>query len=140
MSRPDSHGATPPQGSSNRSFGLVMAGAFTLIGVWPALFRGGELRWWLLVPALAFVLAALIFPHVLAPLNFLWTKLGLLMHRVVNPVVMAAMYYGVVMPAGLIMRALGKDILKLRRDPTAATYWVKRDNPGSRGASMRQQF
>jgi hypothetical protein len=127
-------------GSSNRSFGLVIGGALAIFGFWAFVFRGGDIRWWLVVPAGAFVLAALILPQTLTPLNRLWTRLGLLMHRVVNPVVMAAMYYGVVTPTGLVMRALGKDLLKLRRDPAAATYWVMRDNSGSRGESMRQQF
>ncbi len=127
-------------GSSNRSFGLVIGGALAIFGFWAFVFHGGDIRWWLVVPAGAFVLAALAAPQILTPLNRLWTKLGLLMHRVVNPVVMAAMYYGVVTPTGLVMRALGKDLLKLRRDPAATTYWVTRDNPGSRGESMRQQF
>ena len=130
----------PVKGSSNRSFGLVIAAALSIFGLWAFVFRGGEVRWWLVVPALIFVAAALVAPQVLAPLNRLWTSLGLLMHRVVNPLVMAAMYYGVVTPVGLIMRARGKDILKLRRDPAATSYWVTRDNPGSRGESMRQQF
>ncbi len=130
----------PVKGSSNRSFGLVIAAALAIFGLWAFVFRGGDVRWWLVVPALVFVAAALVAPQTLAPLNRLWTRLGLLMHRVVNPVVMAAMYYGVVTPTGVIVRALGNDLLKLRRDPAAASYWVVRDNPGSRGESMRQQF
>lgn len=130
----------PIQGSSNRSFGLVIAGALAIFGLWDLVFGGGTVRWWLVVPALAFLCTALAVPRLLSPLNRLWTRLGLLMHRVVNPVVMALMYYGVVTPVGLIMRARGKDLLKLRPDPAAPTYWVMRDNPGSRGPSMRQQF
>lgn len=130
----------PVKGSSNRSFGLVIAAALALFGFWAFAFREGDVRWWLVGPAALFFLAALFVPSVLAPLNRVWTKLGLLMHRVVNPVVMALMYYGVIVPTGLIIRALGKDLLKLRRDPAAITYWVTRDNPGSRGESMRQQF
>ena len=130
----------PVKGSSNRSFGLVIAAALAIFGLWAFVFRGGDVRWWLVVPALVFVAAALVAPQTLAPLNRLWTRLGLLMHRVVNPVVMAAMNYGVVTPTGVIVRALGNDLLKLRRDPAAASYWVVRDNPGSRGESMRQQF
>lgn len=128
------------QGSSNRSFGLVIAAALAIFGLWAFVFRGGDVRWWLVVPAILLLAAALIAPALLTPLNRAWTKLGLLMHRVVNPVVMGVMYYGVITPTGLIVRALGKDLLKLRRDPAAATYWVVRDNPGSRGESMRQQF
>jgi len=130
----------PIKGSSNRSFGLVIATALAIFGLWPVIFGDTGPRWWLVVPALAIIAAALVAPAVLTPLNRLWTKLGLLMHRVVNPVVMAAIYYGVVTPTGLIVRALGKDLLRLRRDPAAASYWVVRENPGSRGESMRQQF
>ena len=66
----------------------------------------------------------------LRPLNRLWLKFGLLLHKVVNPIVMALVFFGTVLPTGLIMRVLGKDLLRLKRQPDANSYWIERRPPG----------
>ena len=66
----------------------------------------------------------------LNPLNRIWLKFGLLLHRVVNPVIMALLFYGTVLPTGLIARAMGKDLLRLKREPNADSYWIVRAPPG----------
>jgi len=123
---------------SNRAFGLVMAAAFGLIGAWQA-WAGRSWGLGALAVAAAFLLAALAAPGVLAPLNRLWLRFGLLLHRVVNPVVMAVLFFGVVLPTGLLMRALGKRPLALGRDPARASYWERRA-PGEAPARFHQQF
>lgn len=124
---------------SDRSFGLVMAGALTalaLLNVW----HDGR-AWPIMgVLALLFVIAALLFPIVLNPLNRAWMKFGLLLHKIINPVVMALLFYGAVLPTGLIMRAMGKDLLRLKLQPNAKTYWIERDPPGPAPKSMKDQF
>ena len=76
----------------------------------------------------------------LAPANRLWLKLGLLMYRVVNPVIMAILFFAAILPIGLAMRLFGKDFLKLKRDRSLATYWLPRTDPRPQSESMRQQF
>ena len=127
------------EGSSNRSFGLVFAVVFTLIGSMP-LLHGGAIRLWALGIALAFALVAFLAPRILAVPNRLWTGLGLLLGKVVSPVVIAILFYGVFMPIGLLMRALGKDPLRLRLDRAMPSYWVLRQPPGPRPDSMTDQF
>jgi Saxitoxin biosynthesis operon protein SxtJ len=126
-------------GSSNRSFGVVFAVVFAIIALLP-LFHGGAVRLWSLGVAVAFAVLAFAAPQVLAPLNRLWLKLGLLLHKIVNPIVLGIMFYGVVTPTGLIMRLLGKDLLRLKRDPAAASYWIERTPPGPRPESLGDQF
>jgi hypothetical protein len=116
-------------GSSNRSFGLVFAAFFFLIGFVPLLFGRG-IRIWSLGLAMAFALAALLAPRVLAPLNRLWTRFGALLHSIVSPAVLGIMFFVVITPTGLIMRLLGKDLLRLRQDYEAPTYWIARTPPG----------
>jgi hypothetical protein len=127
------------QGSSNRSFGLVFAGVFALITFLP-LISGGGLRLWAIVPAVAFLVAALTFPRVLTPLNRLWMRFGLLLHRIVSPVVLGIMFFGVITPMGVIMRMLGKDPLRLRLDKAAASYWIERTPPGPAPETFKDQF
>jgi hypothetical protein len=125
--------------SSDRSFGLVFAGFFALVAVLP-LLHGGAVRWWALGVAAAFAAVAYLAPRLLRPLNKVWFAFGMLLHHVVNPVVMAVLFYGAVMPMGLVARALGKDLLRLKREPEAASYWIPRDQPAPAPKSMSKQF
>jgi hypothetical protein len=90
--------------------------------------------------AALFLAAALLRPALLNPLNRLWLKFGLLLHRVVNPIVMGLLFYGTVWPTGLVMRALGKDLLRLKRQPEAHSYWIVRAPPGPAPETMKDQF
>ena len=127
------------KGSSNRAFGLVMAAAFAIGGLAP-LVRGHAPRWWCLGITAAFLVVALAKPALLAPLNRLWMAFGLLLHRIVSPVVMGLVFYGVVTPIGLLMRLLGKDLLRLRLDRPGPSYWIERRPPGPAPDSMPRQF
>jgi hypothetical protein len=125
-------------GPSNRSFGLVFTAVFLVVGTWP-LVRDGNPRVWALVVAAGFLAAALVAPAVLSPLNRAWLRLGLAMHHVVNPVVMAVLFYGVVTPFALVLRLAGKRFTAASRpDPGAATYWI--DRRSERASRMDQQF
>ena len=127
------------EGSSNRIFGLVFAGVFFVIAGWP-LFHGEALRWWASVVAVVFVLAALIKPTLLTRLNQLWMKLGMLLGKVVSPIALGILFYGVFTPIGTAIRLAGKDPLRLKFNPDADSYWISRDPPGPPPDSMTNQF
>ena len=129
----------PPEIGSDRSFGVVFAAAFTVIALIP-LLRGGAPRWWSLAVAGGWLAAALLKPEWLAAGNRIWFRVRTLLHAIVSHVVLALLYYAVVTPTGLIVRALGRDPLRLRRDPQAVSYWIRRDPPGPEPAAMRDQF
>jgi len=126
-------------GSSDRSFGIVFTVVFLIIGLLP-LFFGGPLRLWSVAVAAIFGLVALLRPALLAPLNRLWTKFGLLLHKIVSPLVLGIMFFIVITPMGLVMRAWGKDPLRLRFDRQARSYWVERTPPGPPPDSLNNQF
>ena len=126
-------------GSSDRSFGVVFAVVFSVIGLLPLAFGSG-VRVWALVLGTAFLLMALAIPRSLAPLNRLWLRFGLLLHRIVSPIVLGIMFYGVITPTGAIMRAFGKDLLRLRFDRSSRSYWVDRVPPGPPPESIKDQF
>ncbi len=127
------------KGSSDRSFGIVLAAAFAIAGVLP-LRHGAPVRIWALAAAGAFLLIALIYPAILHWPNRGFSKLGLMIGRVTNPIVTALLFGLVFVPMGLILRLMGKDPLRLKLDPNAATYWIHRDPPGPEPESMRRQF
>jgi predicted membrane metal-binding protein len=126
--------------SSERSFGVTFAAVFAVFGFWPLVFRSEMPRWWALALSVAFLTTGLVAPRALAPLNVLWFKFGLLLHRIVNPIVMALIYYVAFVPTGLLLRATGKDLLRLKWDPAAKSYWLMRDPPGPVAGTMTKQF
>lgn len=131
------HGAV--EGSSDRSFGLVFAGFFTLLAAYNG-WHAGRAWPWLIALAALFLAVALIKASLLAPLNKLWTKLGLLLGAIVNPIVLGLLFFLVFTPIGALARLLGKDFLGLKRKPEAESYWISRDPPGPEPASMKDQF
>ena len=123
---------------SDRTFGLVMAAALAVV----SLLNGwhlGRLWPWTSAAAVLFLLAAWLKPSALHPLNLVWLKLGLILHRIVNPIVMGLLFYGTVYPTGLVMRMRGGDLLRLKRDPSADSYWIAR-TPGPAPETMKDQF
>jgi hypothetical protein len=125
--------------SSDRAFGIVFCVVFLLIGLWP-LFSGGGVRWWSLGLAAGFLAVALARPALLAPLNRLWTRFGLLLHKIVNPLVMGLLFFFVVTPIGLLMGLLGKRPLDLQFEHERDSYWIARTPPGPPPDGMTNQF
>lgn len=131
--------SSAPEGGSDRSFGLVFAAVFVVIGCWP-LIKSGPLRLWALVVAAILLGLALAAPRLLAPLNRLWTQFGLLLGRIVSPIVLFLVYSVAVVPTGLLMRLVGKDPMRRKFDPGAGSYWVSRVPVGKPDRTMTRQF
>lgn len=124
--------------SSERGFGFVFAIFFALVGA---------VRWWVagapglwFIAAAVFACLALFWTAPLAPLNRLWHRLAVRLYAVVNPLVMAMLFAVTIIPIGLLLRARGKDLLRLRREPDAKTYWIPREHGGTDPDTMRNQF
>ncbi len=126
-------------GASDRGFGLTVAGVCGLVGVVRLALGHSHAGWWLGAASIALLLA-LFRPAALALANRLWLRLGLLLYRVVNPVAMGLVFFTTVVPIGLVMRALGRDSLRLRYDRGAPSYWIARDPPGPEPDTMKNQF
>lgn len=101
---------------------------------------GGNLWPWLLGISGLFGALGLVIPSVLAPLNKLWFLFGLLLHKVMTPLIMGLLFYGLITPVGLLMRLSGKDPMRLRSEPDAGSYWIDREAGASGGDQMKNQF
>ena len=124
---------------TDTGFGWVFAGVFTLLAghrLWHGHLDGNVL----MGVAALFAALALWRPRTLSPLNRAWARLGSVMHALITPMLMGLVYFGVLMPIGLFMRALGKDLLQQRRNAGAQTYWKACGGPDHPAGSMRDQF
>ena len=121
--------------SSNRSFGIVFFVVFLIIALYPLTYSE-EARVWSVIISLIFLILGLLNSKILTPLNKLWFKFGILLGKLVSPLIMGIIFFLVVTPIGLIMRLLGKDVLNLKYDKNK-TYWIEKNGPKSK---MKNQF
>jgi len=120
--------------SSNRSFGIVFFTFFLILSLWP-LTKGEEIKIGLLIVSILFLVLGLIKSKILTPLNILWFKFGILLGKFVSPIVMGIIFFLVVTPTGYIMRLIGKDLLRLKKNKNS--YWIKKANYKT---TMKNQF
>ena len=120
---------------SNRSFGIVFFIVFLLISIYP-LINNEDIRIWSLLVSLIFLVLGLINSNILSPLNKLWFKFGILLGKIISPIIMAIIFFLVVTPIGLMMRIIGKDLLNLKYSDHKS-YWIEKTGPKSK---MKNQF
>ena len=115
-----------------------MTGVLAVFGVWP-LLTGGNVRFGLLIAAAIAAFVSAWRPTLLRPFNLAWYKFGLLLNKIVSPVVLGVLFYLIVTPIGLAARLSGKNLLQ-RRKPDGPSYWLTRTPIEPRSGSMRDQF
>jgi len=120
---------------SNRSFGIVFFVVFLLIAFYP-LINSQDLRLWSLIVSFIFLVLGLLNSKVLTPLNKLWFKFGILLGKVIAPLIMGIIFFLVVTPIGFLMRLSGKDVLNLKFNKNKS-YWIEKSGPKSK---MKNQF
>ncbi len=120
---------------SNRSFGIVFFIVFLVIAFYP-LTNHGSIRLWAIFFSILFLFLGLINSQYLTPLNRLWFKFGILLAKIISPIVMGLVFFGIVTPTGILMRLVKKDLLNLKNNDSKS-YWIKRPKEKS---SMKNQF
>tara|TARA_B100000674_G_scaffold376573_1_gene319058 strand:- start:218 stop:601 length:384 start_codon:yes stop_codon:yes gene_type:complete len=120
---------------SNRSFGVIFFVVFLLIALYPVI-NNGEIRIWSLITSIIFLILGLLNSKLLNPLNKIWFKFGIVLGKIISPLIMGIIFFLVVTPTGLIMRLIRKDILNLRYNQNSS-YWIEKKGPKSK---MKNQF
>ena len=121
--------------SSNKSFGIIFFIFFLLVSLYP-LLKNENIRIWSLIIALIFLMLGLFNSKILSPLNQLWFKFGLILGKIVSPVIMGIIFFGVVTPIGVLMKILNKDLLSLKFNKEKS-YWIEKNSIKSK---MKNQF
>ena len=122
---------------SNRSFGLLLT--VICLAVSAFYYLHGQLSYVWAALGLLLLAVSLTIPRILAPAKRLWLKLAELLSRVVSPIALGLMYVFAMVPVGVLIRLSGKDLLSLRHDPSAHSYWINRSRSAS-PESLKDQF
>ena len=122
---------------TNKNFGLVFCFVFFLIFLEP-IIRNEQLRYWSIIISLIFLILGLTNSKLLKPLNKIWYKFGLLLGKIISPIVMGIIFFFVVTPTSLVLKLFNKDILSIKKKKNnLKSYWVVKSE--KRG-SMKNQF
>lgn len=121
---------------SDRNFGLVFGIVCFVISVSPMLFSR-FMRFGFLAGSVIFLALALLDPVRLNPLNKYWSRLGLILNRIVSPVILGVLFFGVFLPIGLLLKLFKKDVLNLTLKRPEKSYWIISPPDLS---SMKDQF
>ena len=118
----------------NITFGLLFFVFFLIFGFYP-LNSSGFIRIWSVVLSLVFLIITIIRPNLFTFLNKLWIQFGILLGKIISPIVMGLVFFFVVTPIGMLVRILKKDVMGLKRG--ASSYWINRED---KVQSMKKQF
>ena len=110
--------------TTNRNFGIVFCIFFLIIALWPVLSEN-QIRIWSVILSILFFVLGILNSNLLTPLYNMWLKFGILLGKVISPIIMAFVFFFIVFPNGLIMRLIKKDILNLKFNKKD-TYWNSR--------------
>tara|TARA_B100000579_G_scaffold113003_1_gene90412 strand:+ start:251 stop:640 length:390 start_codon:yes stop_codon:yes gene_type:complete len=120
---------------SDRSFGILFTIIFLIIGLWP-LLNNENIKFLPLIISVIFLLLTVNKSKILTPLNKVWLKFGLILGKFFTPIVLGLIFFITVLPTGIIMRIIGKDILSLKKNKLK-TYWINKVKTQS---TMKDQF
>ena len=119
---------------SNVTFGILFFIFFFIIGFYP-LISSENIRVWPVIVSLVFLIITIIKPNLFTFLNKLWIQLGILLGKIISPIVMGLVFFFVVTPIGIFVKVLKKDVMSLKRG--ASSYWITRED---KIQSMKKQF
>ncbi|NCU46161.1 MAG: hypothetical protein EBX83_02570 [Candidatus Fonsibacter ubiquis] len=119
---------------NNITFGILFFVFFLIIGLYP-LISNEPIRIWSIIVSLVFLTVTIIKPNLFTFLNKLWIKFGILLGKIISPIVMGLVFFFVVTPIGIFVKILKKDVMGLKRGKSS--YWITRED---KIQSMKKQF
>jgi hypothetical protein len=128
-----------PKIPTNQNFGFTFAGVFFAFAIYKY-YRSGQISIVLCAASMIMVLITLVAPSILRVPNLLWAKFGMLLHKIVSPIMMGLIFFVIVTPMGLWMRARGKDPMNRKWKQDQLSYWAMRDHRLDSLSNMKNQF
>jgi hypothetical protein len=123
----------------DRHFGLLFTVVFAAMAAL-SYFRGSHAYPWFAGASALIAAVTLAKPELLRPFNVLWMRLAAVLHRIVSPIVLGAIFFLVLTPVGIVQRLAGRDTMSRKPDSKARSYWIQREPPGPPPDSLHNQF
>ncbi len=121
-----------------RSFGLLVGGVFSVLGLWPMLLHGESIRMWAVGGGGLLIALGAIFPQALSPVHKGWMWVGHILGWINTRILLGIVFYGLITPIGIVFRLMGKDAMRQAFSAHSPTYRVVRQ-PRPR-SHMKYQF
>ncbi len=109
-----------------KTFGLIWAGIFMLIGVLPSIITQGNIRVWAVIVSLLFIALSLMKPELLTAFYKIWMKIGNFIGGIISKIIMFILFFIVFTFVAIILKLTGKDLLNKKIDRTKKSYWIDR--------------
>ena len=120
---------------TNRSFGYFFSAVFLIFVIY-SYYNTGFIKFWSLILSVIFFILGYLNSKILLPFNKLWIKFGIILGNIISPIVMCLIFFIILTPISLILKILGKDVLRLKRGKKKS-YWIARSSIKS---NMKNQF
>jgi len=123
---------------SNRSFGIVFSIFFALLAFY-FYYKNENINIPIILISVIFLILGLFKSNILTPLNILWFKFGILLSKIISPLVMYLIFFIIVTPLAIMAKIVRKDFLNLDKNKNLKkmTYWEKKEKYKN---SMKDQF
>ena len=118
----------------NILFGLLFFFIFGCIGFLP-LKSGGNFKVWPIIISMVFLTITILRPNLFTFINRLWIRFGMILGKIISPILMGLIFFLVVTPIGVFIKILKKDLM--HQNKKKSTYWIQRERGTS---SMKKQF
>ncbi len=124
---------------SNRKFGFLFSSLFIAVSLYlfyldliiAAIFFGSI--------SIIFATISLFKDSLLLPLNKLWMHFGMLIGRIMSPIILGILFFFLITPISIGMRIFRRDELRLKPLSTQS-LWKLRNQEDLDGNSFNQQF
>jgi hypothetical protein len=128
-----------PQRPTNQKFGWFFTAIFAFAAGYAYLKLPGVWLYVLLGCSLVTAIVTAVAPRLLTPFNKLWFGLGILLGKIVSPIVLGVIFFGLLTPIAIITRLFGRDVLSMKKRQVSS-YWVDRQPVGPQPESFKNQF
>jgi hypothetical protein len=113
--------------SSNKSFGIVFFLFFSILGIYP-IWNDDKLNLILISIGIIFLILGIRNSNILTSPNKYWIKFGLVLGKLISPIIMFIIYFFLLFPISLLGKLVGRDTCNTSYNPNIKSYWIKRND------------
>jgi len=124
--------------SELRKFGLTIGIVFILIALILLWMSKSPLIWGVI--GIVIILAAFLYPSILKPLNKIWMIFAILLGWVMTRVILSILFYFAITLIRFLALAFNKKFLDFKMNPSAKSYWEKREKKKFDPSTYERQF